>query len=42
MADRADARRTLEIPAASHGATVSQPHAVAELVLEAAALRVAA
>jgi pimeloyl-ACP methyl ester carboxylesterase len=42
MADRADARRTLEIPGASHGATVSQPHAVAELILEAAALRVAA
>jgi pimeloyl-ACP methyl ester carboxylesterase len=42
MADRAGARRTIEIAGASHGATVSQPRAVAELILEAAALRVAA
>jgi pimeloyl-ACP methyl ester carboxylesterase len=35
MADRADARRTLEIPGASHAATVSQPHATTDLILEA-------
>lgn len=35
MADRAGARRTVEIPGASHGAPVSQPHAVAEVILEA-------
>jgi pimeloyl-ACP methyl ester carboxylesterase len=38
MADRAGARRTVELPSASHAAAVSQPGAVAELVLEAAAL----
>ena len=36
MAERAVAQRTIEIPDASHGATVSQPGAVAELILEAA------
>jgi pimeloyl-ACP methyl ester carboxylesterase len=36
MADRAGARRTIEIAGASHGAVVSQPGAVAELILEAA------
>jgi pimeloyl-ACP methyl ester carboxylesterase len=36
MAERAVAQRTIEIPGASHGATVSQPGAVAELILEAA------
>ena len=36
MADRAGARRTLTIPGASHGVVVSQPRAVAELVLHAA------
>jgi pimeloyl-ACP methyl ester carboxylesterase len=41
-AERAGARRTVEIPGASHAATVSQPRAVAELILEATAVRVAA
>ena len=36
MADRAGSRRTVEIPGASHGATVSQPRAVAEMILETA------
>ncbi len=38
MAERADARRTLEIPGASHAALVSQPQATADPILEAAAL----
>jgi pimeloyl-ACP methyl ester carboxylesterase len=42
MADRAGAEQTLEIPGASHALSVSQPHATAELILEAAALRAAA
>jgi pimeloyl-ACP methyl ester carboxylesterase len=42
MARRADARRTIEIPGASHAATVAHPDATAHLILEAAALRVAA
>jgi pimeloyl-ACP methyl ester carboxylesterase len=42
MAERAGARRTLEIPGASHALLVSQPQAAAELILEAAALPVAA
>jgi pimeloyl-ACP methyl ester carboxylesterase len=42
MADRAGARRTMEIPGASHGSTVSQPRAVAELILEAARVPAAA
>jgi pimeloyl-ACP methyl ester carboxylesterase len=42
MAERADARRTLEIPGASHAAPVSQPSAAAELIVEAAAVHVAA
>jgi pimeloyl-ACP methyl ester carboxylesterase len=37
-ADRAGARRTLEIAGASHAAAVSQPGAVVELILEAARL----
>lgn len=36
MADRAGARRTIEVPGASHGAVVSQRGTVAELILEAA------
>jgi pimeloyl-ACP methyl ester carboxylesterase len=36
-ADRAGARRVVEIAGASHAATVSQPGAVAELILEASA-----
>jgi pimeloyl-ACP methyl ester carboxylesterase len=42
MADRAGARRTVEIPGASHGAVVSQPDAIAELILEAARVPAAA
>jgi pimeloyl-ACP methyl ester carboxylesterase len=42
MAERAGARRTTEIPAASHAITVSQPEATARLILEAAAARVGA
>jgi pimeloyl-ACP methyl ester carboxylesterase len=42
MAERAGARRTIEIPGASHGAAVSHPDATAQLILEAAALPVAA
>jgi pimeloyl-ACP methyl ester carboxylesterase len=37
MADRAGARRTVELPGASHAAAVSQPDATARLILEAAA-----
>ena len=42
MAERAGARRTLEIAGASHAATVSQPGAVVELILEAVRLPTAA
>ena len=42
MADRAGARRTIEIPGASHGVPVSLPRAVSQLILEAAAVPVAA
>ncbi len=42
MSTRAGARRTVEIPGASHAAPLSQPEATAELILEAAALPVAA
>ncbi len=42
MAERAGARRRLEIPGASHAALVSQPQATTDLILEAAALPVAA
>ena len=42
MAERAGARRTVEIPRASHALLVSQPQATADLILEAAALPVAA
>jgi len=42
MAERAGARRTLEIPGASHAALVSQPQATADLILEVAALPAAA
>jgi pimeloyl-ACP methyl ester carboxylesterase len=42
MAERAGARRTLEIPGASHAITVSQPDATAQLILEAAAVTVPA
>jgi pimeloyl-ACP methyl ester carboxylesterase len=42
MAERAGARRVLELPGASHAISVSQPGATAELILEAAALPVGA
>jgi pimeloyl-ACP methyl ester carboxylesterase len=42
MAKRARAHRTIEIPGASHAIPVSHPNATAHLILEAAALRVAA
>jgi pimeloyl-ACP methyl ester carboxylesterase len=42
MAKRAGAHRTLEIPGASHAISVAHPHATAELILEATALRAAA
>jgi pimeloyl-ACP methyl ester carboxylesterase len=42
MAERARAHRTLEVPGASHVALVSHPGATAHLILEAAALHVAA
>ena len=42
MAERAGAHRTVEIPGASHVALVSHPEAAAHMILEAAALRVAA
>jgi pimeloyl-ACP methyl ester carboxylesterase len=42
MAKRARAHRTIEIPGASHAAPVAHPGATAHLILEAAALRVAA
>jgi pimeloyl-ACP methyl ester carboxylesterase len=37
MADRAGARSVRELPGASHAATVSQPHAVVDVILTAAA-----
>jgi pimeloyl-ACP methyl ester carboxylesterase len=37
MAHRAEARRTIEIPTASHAAAVSHPDATARLILEAVA-----
>jgi pimeloyl-ACP methyl ester carboxylesterase len=42
MSERAGARRTVEIPGASHAITVSQPEATAQLILEAATMPVAA
>jgi pimeloyl-ACP methyl ester carboxylesterase len=42
MAERAGARRTLEIPGASHAITVLQPDATAQLILEATAVTVPA
>ena len=41
MAERAGARRTMEIPGASHAVAVAHPGATAGLILEAAALRAA-
>ncbi len=42
MAERAHARRTIEIPGASHALCVAHPAATAHLILEAAALHTAA
>jgi pimeloyl-ACP methyl ester carboxylesterase len=42
MAERAQAHRTIEIPGASHAIPVSHPDATTHLILEAAALHVAA
>jgi pimeloyl-ACP methyl ester carboxylesterase len=42
MAKRAQARRVIEIPGASHAVPVAHPDATAHVILEAAALRVAA
>jgi pimeloyl-ACP methyl ester carboxylesterase len=42
MAERARARRTIEIPGAAHAVPVAHPEATAHLILEAAALHVAA
>jgi len=42
MADRAQARRVVEVPGASHAVAVSHPEETARLILEAAALRVPA
>jgi pimeloyl-ACP methyl ester carboxylesterase len=42
MAERAGSQRTVEIPGASHGLTVSQSQATADLIREAAALPAAA
>jgi pimeloyl-ACP methyl ester carboxylesterase len=42
MAERAGARRTVEVPDASHAITVSQPEATARLILEAATVPVSA
>jgi pimeloyl-ACP methyl ester carboxylesterase len=42
MAERAGARRTVEIPGASHAITVSRPAETAQLIMEAATLAVPA
>jgi pimeloyl-ACP methyl ester carboxylesterase len=42
MAERAGARRAVEVPGASHAVAVSQPVMTAQLIIEAAALRAAA
>ena len=41
MAKRAGARRTTELPGASHAITVSHPNATAGLILDAAAVHAA-
>jgi pimeloyl-ACP methyl ester carboxylesterase len=40
MADRAGAERVLSVPGASHAISVSQPRLIADVILEAASLRV--
>jgi pimeloyl-ACP methyl ester carboxylesterase len=42
MAERAHARRTIEIPGASHAVSVAHPGATAHVILEAAAVHAAA
>ncbi len=42
MAERAGARRTIEIPGASHAITVSRPEETAQLIIEASAVNAAA
>jgi pimeloyl-ACP methyl ester carboxylesterase len=42
MAERAGARRTVEVPGASHAIAVSQPEETARLILEASAVSVGA
>ena len=42
MAERAHARRTIEIPGGSHAITVSHPEAVAHQILDAAAVQAVA
>jgi pimeloyl-ACP methyl ester carboxylesterase len=42
MAERAHAHRTLEIPGCSHAITVSHPEAVAQQIMDAAAVRAVA
>jgi pimeloyl-ACP methyl ester carboxylesterase len=42
LAERAGARRTIEVPGASHALSVSQPEATAEVILEAATVAVSA
>jgi pimeloyl-ACP methyl ester carboxylesterase len=42
MAERAGTQRVVEIPGASHAVGVSQPRAVADLILDAVSLRAAA
>ena len=42
MAERAGARRTIEIPGASHAITVSRPEETAQLIVEAATVAAAA
>ena len=42
MAERAGARRTIEIPGASHAITVSRPEETAQLIIEAATVAVPA
>ena len=37
MAERAEARATVEVPGASHALPASQPEAVADVILQAAA-----
>jgi pimeloyl-ACP methyl ester carboxylesterase len=41
VAERAGARRAVEVPGASHVIAVSQPHQIAQLILQAAELRAA-